>query len=274
LNVSVIHLVGQRLTPELAAVARELRTIAVVYHFGSTRELIAAWRMARANDAAERIAPTAVVWLQSRPGEFRQREIDVVTECDPLVRTIVIAGCWLEGEPRSGKPLTGVTRSYWHQGIGPLLPIITRSALIPTVSSQWIAIHTPQLVDYQGLAANCQTLGLQTIWQSDRGAVISSEPAIRLFVEWETWRAWRLQQGAARPPRARDILLLSFPRPEDFERAAECGISQVVALPFTAADLQRAVCGGQRARNTTLSFERNSQSKPVTRGGFVARQSA
>lgn len=255
MNAPVIHLVGQRLSPELTALAGELRSLAVVYHFATTREMIAAWRLAQTSDAAEHLTPTAVVWLQSRPGEFRQREIDFVAECDPLARPIVIAGCWSEGEPRSGKPLTGVTRAYWHQGLGAIVPILTKQVARPLIAPQWLAIHTSQFVDYQGISAACQSLGLQTIWQNDRWPAISSEPAIRLFVHWEEWQAWRERPATARGPRAKELLLLSFPRPADFQRAAESGVSQVLAQPFTANDLQRALAERKPRRAcATLPF--------------------
>lgn len=265
MNAPIIHLVGQHLTPELAAIARELRDVAVLYRFASTRELVAAWQLARRNEAAECVAPAAVIWLQTRPGEFRQREIDVVAEEDPLARPIVVAGCWSEGEPRSGKLLQGVTRIYWHQGVSAIVPVITKQSSAAPLAPQWVAVHARLQVDYLGLAAACETLGLQTIWQSDRWPAISSEPAVRLFQEWESWLAWREQCGAGRARRAREILLLSFPRPADFERAAECGISAVIAQPFTASDLQRAIVGTKSGRAVTIPFVPTASVAPVMR---------
>lgn len=266
MNAPLIQLVGQRLTPELATLVRELREIAVVYRFTSTRDLIAAWQLARRNDAAECVAPAAVIWLQTRPGEFRQREIEVVAEQDPLARPIVVAGCYSEGEPRSGKPLQGVTRVYWHQGVSSIVSLIHRQPPPLHVESRWAAIHTAQLVDYQGLAAVCQSMGLPTIWQNDRWPAISSEPALRFFVHWEAWQAWRDRPEVARSPRAREILLLSFPRPADFERATACGISGVIAQPFTASDLQRAIGSARQVpRRATLRFVTGSSSAPVVR---------
>lgn len=254
LNTPIIHVIGRRLTPELATIARELRDVAIVYQFASTRELAAAWLLARRNDATECMAPAAVVWLQTRPGEFRQREIDVVAELDPLARPIVVAGCWSEGEPRSGKPLQGVTRVYWHQGIGGIMSIVMRQTRPRPLEPLWVAIHARQVVDYQGLSGVCESLGLRTIWQNDRWPVISSQPDLRLFVEWEAWQAWRERQ-AERQTKGPEILALSFPRPADFERARAGGIRGVVALPLRTSDLRQAILGAKTERiRATIPF--------------------
>lgn len=265
LKAPIIQLVGQRLTPELADLARELQNHGVVYRFDSTRDLIAAWQLARRNGAAQELAATAVAWLQSRPGEFRQREIDVVAECDPLARPIVVAGCWSEGEPRSGHPLARVTRIYWHQGLAALLPLVTQRSPTQQLAAEWAAVHVSQFVDYQGIAGACQAIALKTIWQNDRWPTISSEPALRLFVQWETWRDWRERTANSRGPRAKELLLLSFPRPADFEHAAAVGIAGVLAQPFTAADLLRTMQTAQQTQpaDPPLTIPFGSATSPV-----------
>ncbi len=240
----ILNTVGQHLATELVAIERELRQRAVVYSFATTDELLAAWRIARRNRAVQFTAPAAVVWLQSRPGEFAQSEVETTHALDPLARRIVIAGCLCEGEPRSGKLLTGVTRLYWHQGLRPLLALLEHPPLHPAVpAAQWIAIHSSQLIDYQGLAGLCQSLGHHTLWQADRWPVISSEPHVRIFPGWPAWEAWRELVGAERCRQTAAILLLNFPRPIDQHLAREQGIASVLAQPVSAADLQRAITG-------------------------------
>ena len=104
----VLHLVGHRLAPELAEVACDLQRFAVVYRFETTDEMLAGWRIARRAQAADTITPAAVLWLQSRSGEVLQCDINAAQTLDPLARSIVVAGCWSEGEPRSGRLLAGV----------------------------------------------------------------------------------------------------------------------------------------------------------------------
>src|SRR5262245_66662610 len=116
LKLHRLHLIGRNCTPELTAVANDLQSRALVYSFESTAELLHAWRLARANDAAESMQADAVIWLQSRSGEFAQAEVDAVQILDPLAKCLIVAGCWSEGEPRSGRPLLDAKRIYWHQG--------------------------------------------------------------------------------------------------------------------------------------------------------------
>lgn len=239
MSLSILHLVGRRLPAELRAIAQELQRSALVYEFDTTDELLAGWRLARQQGPQLTFAPHAVVWLQSRAGEFQQHEITAVQTLDPLAKPIVVAGCWCEGEPRSGRLLTGVTRIYWHQRAAAVLRIAQVENESQLIGSQWIAIHATQYVDYQGLAGVCESLGQRAVWQADHWPTISSAPDVRIFRDWSTWQSWRDNNANARATPA--ILLLDFPRPTDHQRAAAEGISVVVALPFRAADLEQVI---------------------------------
>src|SRR5690348_130262 len=105
-----VHLVGRNLSPEFRVVVGELSARTVVYSFATTADLLLAWRLARGSAAAHCLQASAVVWLQNRSGEFAQHEIDAVQILDPLAKCFVVAGCWSEGEPRSGRPLLDATR--------------------------------------------------------------------------------------------------------------------------------------------------------------------
>ncbi|WP_254512247.1 hypothetical protein [Anatilimnocola floriformis] len=234
-----IHLVGRNLSPELGAVARDLATRAIVYSFETTADLLRAWRLARANDAAECLQASAVVWLQSRSGDFAQAEVDAVQILDPLARCVVVAGSWSEGEPRSGRPLLDATRCYWHQGAAAILSQIAVEETAP-LAPHWLAIHAARQLDYQGIAGLCQSLGQRTIWQATYQPAISSEPALRIFCDWSAWQSW-CEQTPGEQPSTPAILLQAFPRPDDFERARAAGISAVVAQPCRATDLQQAI---------------------------------
>ena len=60
-------------------------------------------------------APHGIVLAQAYPGQFSPVAIDRLRNLAPLARLIAILGSWCEGEPRSGHPLPGVIRIYWHQ---------------------------------------------------------------------------------------------------------------------------------------------------------------
>lgn len=245
MSLPIFHLVGRRLPSELQTFAQELRRHALVYSFDTTESLLAGWRLARRNGPQLTFAPQAVVWLQSRGGEFQPDEVAAVQTLDPLARPIVVAGCWSEGEPRSGKPLAGVKRLYWHQGPQALLTLFAAGNTPPT-RAQWIAIHAAHYVDYLGLAGVCESLGQRTFWQADHAPIISSEPDLRIFCHWSSWQAWRKNNRSAHHA-APAILLQDFPRPADQQRAAAEGIAAIVAQPFAAADLQRAVLQSTRS---------------------------
>lgn len=245
LILPIFHIVGRRLPTELQTLAQELRRSALVYAFDTTDELLAGWRLARRNGPQLTFAPHAVVWLQSRAGEFQPHEVAAVQTLDPLARPIVVAGCWSEGEPRSGKPLAGVKRLYWHQGPQALLSLFAAEETLP-MREHWIAIHAAHYVDYQGLAGVCEALGQRTFWQADHSPIISSEPDLRIFSHWSSWQAWR-KNIFSHEHAAPAILLQDFPRPVDKQRAAAEGIAAIVAQPFAIADLQRAILQSTRS---------------------------
>ncbi|GEM_PF-1919993 len=56
-----------------------------------------------------------VLLLQRYPGEHRIEDLEGLRARLPLARLLVILGSWCEGEVRSGQPLPGVIRYYWHQ---------------------------------------------------------------------------------------------------------------------------------------------------------------
>jgi len=253
--------------PEHERWLTELRAKTIVYTFATTGDLLAAWRLAKAASSYESLTPSAVVWLQSRPGEFAQAEIDAVMIADPLARPFVIAGTLCEGEPRSGRLLADVARLYWHESVESFWSLLNsqseRNGASP-FADQWLAVHGNSLTDYQGLAGVCHSLGLKTIWQSDRWPIVSSEPQYRLFHGWAAWQAWRAQaelQSATIEP-APVILLLDFPRQEDFNRAHDEGIEAVLACPFRDDALQRALLR-KKARQPSKSAGVLSATSPA-----------
>lgn|GEM_PF-4625335 len=258
LNTPQLHLIGRRLQPELAAVASELKARAAVYSFESTDELCAAWRIARRNSASECMRADAVVWLQGRSGEFAQGEVNAVHTLDPLAKRLVVAGCWSEGEPRSGRPLTGAMRIYWHQGSAAILSHIDNEEETPARASYWLAIHTARHADYQAIAGLCEARGQRTIWQAPHWPAISSEPALRVFDGWASWQAWR-EQEKAKQDGAPAILLQGFPRPADHQRARAAGIAEVLALPLQSTNLQRIIGKATAASVASLRIQHKRQ---------------
>ncbi len=65
--------------------------------------------------AAAELAPEVVLLAQSRPGVDEQTLVDRLLQVAPLARVVAVAGMWCEGELRTGRPLAGITRLYWHE---------------------------------------------------------------------------------------------------------------------------------------------------------------
>ena len=61
------------------------------------------------------VLPQLVVLLQSRPGEFLDKKVHQLRAAAPLARLVTLLGSWCEGEMRTGVPLQGMVRLYWHE---------------------------------------------------------------------------------------------------------------------------------------------------------------
>jgi hypothetical protein len=59
--------------------------------------------------------PALLVVAQIRPGEFCEREINLLRQFAPLIPSVALLGSLCEGETRSGSPWPGVVRVYWRQ---------------------------------------------------------------------------------------------------------------------------------------------------------------
>ncbi|MCC6491637.1 MAG: hypothetical protein IT424_01300 [Pirellulales bacterium] len=76
---------------------------------------VAASLEALLDDIQQQTPPPVVLLAQQRCGELSQGSVERLRAAAPLARIIVVAGSWCEGELRTGKPLAGVVRLYWHE---------------------------------------------------------------------------------------------------------------------------------------------------------------
>ena len=204
--------------------------------------------------------PSAIVVLQSRPGEFPQDQIEALHRRAPLARLIVLAGAWCEGELRSGKPAHGVTRILWHQWRERLpreleatpLPRTTSDveSLLRAIPRQaeaqrgLAAICTWRRESFAALAEACLVAGLQGVWQPPEAPRVVDGADVLLIDGWPSIAGRRLFAHQSIPA----VLLLDWPRPEDVMRAAEQQIDRVLGQPMLLADLVAALhdaIGGQ-----------------------------
>lgn len=109
-------LVGGWSSGEFQALRSELSELNVLSHAVSLEA-------ANRQIAEQECAPELLLVALPRPGAIGQDEVDASARLSPLTRIVTVAGTWCEGELRTGRPLTGVVRLYWHE-----LPAWWRSA--------------------------------------------------------------------------------------------------------------------------------------------------
>ena len=120
---STLHvlLIGDTSRPEFREAVAALDELAHVTRFADVEAATAAL-------AEGMLTAHVIVLAQAYPDQFSAAAIDRLRSLAPLARLIAILGSWCEGEPRSGHPLPGVIRMYWHQaavahppGVSPLV---------------------------------------------------------------------------------------------------------------------------------------------------------
>jgi len=204
--------------------------------------------------------PDLIVLAQARPGEFDSATLHRLRRWAPLARVIDILGSWCAGESRSGTPLAGVVRLYWHEAPAYLkrefqrqqggncpdwgLPVTaTEFDRVSRVNSELhvgvlrtVAIHSTSCELATWLASACRAWGYATTWiQPGAMPVLQGSAAV-------IWDAWRLDdaelaelQAWANVPR---IVLLDFPHGEDRQRAIRAGAQEILAKPLRLDDLR------------------------------------
>lgn len=207
--------------------------------------------------SAERQFPAAIVFCQSRPGFISQNVVEIFHARAPLARLVALAGCWCEGETRSGRPWHGVSRIYWHQAVARLPEALglggptfhtpyrprtetstdTMLRALPagsrrTPQAGLVAITTPSRETYAELADICWARGLRSVWQMP-GWPSQAQGADAILID-----GW--PQAPLEHPE-RTILLASFLRPADRRQAAELAVSAVLARPLAVPELMEAI---------------------------------
>jgi hypothetical protein len=208
--------------------------------------------------------PELVVVLQERPGVIGECEVEALRRQWPLAGFVAVAGSWCEGELRTGRPLAGVPRVYWHQfpawwrrqlarraaGLCPewSLPIeesvLTVVPAPPAGRGGLIVVSTPQWETADALSDAFQSAGYATSW-SPQGRD-ASPPVLRGVVAG-VWDGGQLVDREAASLKefvtmlshqsAPAIALLDFPRWDSVTIAQAAGAAAVLGKPWLAADL-------------------------------------
>jgi hypothetical protein len=207
--------------------------------------------------------PLAMVFVQSRSGQFSTEHVENLHAREPLARLLVLTGPWCEGEQRSGQPIAGITRIAWrnwrerlpielglddHAVVSPRtatdmdrIARMVKPASGSRPSRRSVQICAARLSTYNYIAAAVQQLGFSPLPYDPRNAS-SVPPEMVFFAGWEQASAFKKQSTDQNGQRhASHILLLHFPRPEDHVLAQQTGIDAVLAHPLSLADLKAAL---------------------------------
>ncbi len=227
--------------------------------------------MLKGNDHAC-CAPDVIVLLQSYPGQFAADCVEEARRIAPLARWIAVLGTWCEGEARSGQPLPGVMRVYWHQAEShfrqelALLDAGLRSSwMLPVTATDEerllamldeptpigtgnIAIHATNRMAFDYLADMCHLGGYTTTRIDphnlsdvrDTIAAIYDSPALNGSIDDRfELESVRSLVGAMAP--APVYVLANFPRTETARQWKALGVRAVLAKPIGMLELLRCL---------------------------------
>lgn len=212
--------------------------------------------------AQESLTPDVVVIVQSYPGEFADAQVDQLRRVAPLARFVALLGTWCEGEMRTGTPLSGAIRVYWHQWVPQGYRELNRLvagresvwSLPPTACEEercmaiaarsghrgtgLVEIVTEQYDVFDWLASACLSREYTPRWRRTQDDSPFDSPVAVLFdaagkIEKEASRLRRLPVDRHVPV----IVLADFPRIADCDRLVSAGARAVVSRPFFWDDL-------------------------------------
>lgn len=218
--------------------------------------------------ADEEIAVDVIVVAQAYPGQFSGEALDRLGRQAPLARVVVLLGSWCEGEVRSGRPIPGAIRVYWHQWparcaqeLGRLRRGLCASWCLPPTAVEeerflaladqpWprreglIAVHSPSFDMRDWLCRACRRAGYSTaegdnlilaLRKSGQSPGITA--AVFDAIDCRGQELDDLKRWAAAVEPAPVIVLMSFPRVEDRDRVLAAGAAALLSKPLLLDDL-------------------------------------
>lgn len=253
-SVQTIYVIGSWARPEFSEARDWLRSNAHAIRFSNVETVV------QAIDAAKQ-DPHQILFVQTRPGQFHQSDVNRLRTLAPLARISLLLGSWCEGETRSGFPLIDVPRLAWHN-LRPRMNAMTHDV---TLSSHSVLPFTtteqdrcrfelrqcrPEVPLRIGVysADPAQVAALCEMLVGNGHDPVRFTSSDQEFVDAIVWD----DAGGARVPRipARDIsaafgsaatttviALRTFARIQDVDDDRANGISATIAKPFQVADL-------------------------------------
>ncbi len=233
-----------------------------------------------------------VVVAQSRRGQLSEEIAQTLGSRFPGVPLIALLGSWCEGETRSGDPMPGFSRVFWHQWKGRYQNFLEQMA--ESHSSDWhlprtstladlarrtpkrihprtnqvIGVSAKRLDDFETLADALDTLGFTSVWlqpnptmkpnptiQSNPTTDRSNRELEAIVIDGSSLTVEMEERIAFLKTQFEEvsqILVLNFPRRHEIEAARNLGIDEMISKPFLLSDLGQAIARTTEARGTKL----------------------
>jgi hypothetical protein len=264
-----ILLIGDTSRPEFHEACAALDELAHVTRFADVQAAIAAL-------ADGLPTPHGIVLAEAYPDQFPTAAIDRLRSLAPLARLMAILGSWCEGEPRSGHPLPGVIRVYWHQaavrirrefpcwfqpqGSAWQLPVtatdeerLLASINTPLPRGQGLVAIWTRRPEMEGVLADaCRRVGYATVWLHPRqpARVRSAAAAVYDGASLDAAGLAELARFTADVAPAAVLALLDAPRIQDVRLARTLGAA-VLAKPFRVDELLWQMSNGREIHSST-----------------------
>ncbi|MBP86436.1 MAG: hypothetical protein CMJ64_06940 [Planctomycetaceae bacterium] len=188
--------------------------------------------------------PNAMVLGQIRPESVQQSEVERLCLLVPSTRIIALAGGWCEGELRTGEPLRGVTRVYWHQFIS-RIGLLLQPEAMPNAKSfraadrGLVVIRSTSRESFEALSETCNAVGHSTVWLPRPRHVLPTRPA---YAIWDCRASIHndreeLAEFACQVYPAPVVAVLGFPRRDDCNAAISFGATTVISKPYLQSEL-------------------------------------
>jgi CheY-like chemotaxis protein len=212
--------------------------------------------------ADEEQAFDLIVLATTYPGQFSSDAVERLRRISPLSRVVGLLGTWCEGEMRSGHPVPGAIRVYWHQWEQRLewesarwhdgvrcswgLPATAgeEERVLALAESPFpqrsglIAICSQEYAIGDWLCAACGKAGYTTKWFRPGAPLRDASPVAGIFDASDQPQQYEdLRRFAAALDPAPVVALMGFPRVEDRDRALAAGAASVLSKPLLVQDL-------------------------------------
>ncbi len=210
-----------------------------------------------------------VVLAQSRRNQFDSSVVEFLRDRFPGVPVVFVLGSWCEGETRSGEPIPGVIRVYWHQWMGQYAKFcqqLETSGIsdwhLPTTSTVADRIEQAQpqrqpvhqsiigvsawtQSQFEMVADALKTLGYRTrwlersVWDAQAFTLLSAIciDANSVTDDLVNRLSWLRTTYPGRPM----VLILNFPRAQEVSKASDLGVAEILSKPFELANLGAAI---------------------------------